>query len=266
MKTTDYIHTAIVRSGISNSSIILDKKDLVLVDCGAGPLVLKKYLSNINMTIEQITGAVITHSHGDHMNEATLRKLALHKIPIYCDAEIKQIAVAKTKKGFQSLVRKHMHVINVRKEFKIGDFKIKAFNLRHDSAGPCYGYIFKKKMPGKIAKVVYATDLGYPSGRVKKLFSNADIIFIESDHCDKMLEQCFEIPEYIKDDHIREYHISNSQCCEILEEILIASDTLPRKVHLLHISNKINTEKKALSMCKRMLKKNGFKNISVLTD
>ena len=263
MKITDSIHTAIVRSGRSNSSIILDGSNLILVDCGAGPLVLKKYLSTINMSIEQITGAVITHAHGDHMNEATLRKLTFHGIPIYCEAEVKEIAVEKTKEGFQSIVKKHMHEINVRKEFKIGAYKIKAFNLRHDSEGACFGYIFKKKMPGKTEKIVYATDFAYPSERIKKLFRNADIIFIESDHCDKMLDECYIIPEYVKDEHIRKYHISNSQCCEMLKEILLNSDTLPHKILLLHIADNINTEKKALSTCKRMLKKNGFKNIAV---
>ena len=217
------------------------------------------------MTIEQITGAVITHSHGDHMNEATLRKLATNGIPIYCSDEIKNLAVAATKEGFKPLVKKHIHIISVHKYFMIGDYKVKALNLRHDSEGGCYGYIFKKKLPGKIEKIVYATDFAYPSKRVKKLFRNADTIFIESDHCDAMLSECFDIPEYIKDDHIRKYHISNSQCCAVLEEVLINSDILPRKIHLLHISDNINTEKKALSMCRRMLKKNGLNNILVDT-
>ncbi len=263
MAIEDSIYTAIVRRGKSNSSIILDKTNLILIDCGVGPRVLENYLNDINMTIGQITGAVITHSHFDHMNEATLRKLATNGIPIYCNDVVKEIAVAKTEKEFKQLVKKHIHAISVRKEFEIGDYKIKAFNLSHDSEGGCHGYVFKKKTLSKTEKIVYATDFGYPSDSVKKLFRNSNIIFIESDHCDKMLDNCFDIPENIKDDHIRKYHISNAQCCSVLEDVLRNSDILPRKIHLLHIADKINTDKKALSMCKAMLNKNGLKNVVV---
>ena len=113
MKNDDDIYTAIVRSGKSNSSIIMDNANLILIDCGAGPRVLEKSLSDINMTIEQITGAVITHSHFDHMNEATLRKLATDSVPIYCNEEVNKIAVAATKEGFKGLVSKHIHTISV---------------------------------------------------------------------------------------------------------------------------------------------------------
>lgn len=257
------IYTAIVRSGRSNSSIIMDNANLVLIDCGAGPRVLENFLNDINTSIDKITGAVITHSHSDHTNEATLRKLASNGIPIYCNDEVKKIAIAAIKDEFKKLVKKNIHEISDRNEFIIGDFKIKAFNLSHDSAGGCYGYVFKKKASGKITKIVYATDFGYPSQSAKRLFRDADIMFIESDHCDIMLDKCFEIPEDIKENHIRKYHISNAQCSALLEETFSASDTIPSKIHLLHIADKINTDKKALSTCKGMLKKNGFKNVLV---
>ena len=263
MSIDEHIYTSIVRSGESNSSIIMDKTNLILIDCGAGPRVLEKSLNDINMTLDQITGAVITHSHFDHMNKATLRKLAANAIPIYCNEEVKKIAVAATKDEFKNLLGKHIHAISVRKAFRIGDYKIKAFNLRHDSVGGCYGYVFKKQMLRKVEKIVYATDFGYPADHVKKLFRNADVIFIESDHCDIMLDKCVDIPETIKENHIRKYHISNAQCCEVLEEILNHADILPRKIHLLHIAKKINTDKEALAMCKKMLKEKGFTNVLV---
>ncbi len=261
MELNDGSYTAIVRSGKSNSSIIMDKTNLILVDCGAGPKVLEKSLSDINMTIEQITGAVITHS--DHMNEAMLRKLAANGIPIYCNDEVKKIAVAATKEEFKQLVMNHIHAISVRTEFSIGDYAIKAFNLKHDAEGGCYGYVFKKKMPDKIKKIVYATDFRYPTDHIKELFRNSDVIFIESDHDDGMLDKNVGIPEYIKENHIRNNHISNAQCSAMLEEILSNSETLPRKVHLLHITDTINTAEKALSTCRRMLKRNGWNDIEV---
>jgi phosphoribosyl 1,2-cyclic phosphodiesterase len=263
MEINDGSYTAIVRSGKSNSSIIMDKANLILVDCGAGPKVLEKSLSDINMTIERITGAVITHSHSDHMNEATLRKLAANGVPIYCNDEVKKIAVAATKEEFKQLVMNHIHAISVRTEFNIGNYTIKAFNLKHDAEGGCYGYVFKKKMPDKIEKILYATDFGYPSDHIKELFRNSDVIFIESDHDDGMLDKNVGIPEYIKEDHIRNNHISNAQCSAMLEEILSNSDNLPRKIHLLHITDTINTDDKAISTCRRMLIKNGWKDIVV---
>lgn len=263
MRIQEDIYTAMLRSGRSNSSIIMDQKNLILVDCGVGPRILEQKLGEVDRAIDQITGALITHSHFDHMNEATLRKLTSHGISIYCNSGVKEIALGKAKAAHRKLIKKYLCVINSQAAFQVGDFKIKAFDLKHDSDGGCHGYILKRKTEKGSEKIVYATDFAYPSQRIKKIFRDSHIIFIESDHCDVMLDRCPDIPDFVKDNHIRQYHISNAQCCDLLKDSLTNSNILPRKIHLLHISDNINTEKKALSMCKQMLKKNGLKGAVV---
>lgn len=125
--------------------------------------------------------------------------------------------------------------------------------------------MFKRNTASGIKKIVYATDFGNPSENVKIILRDCDVIFIESDHDDKMLYENNEIPEWRKENHIKKYHISNLQCCNILEEVLKTSKTIPQKILLLHITDKINTKDKALSMCKSMLNRNGFNSVEITT-
>ena len=154
------IYTAILRSGKTNSSI-MDDNNLILVDCGVGPRILEEKLQDIKKSICDLTGAVITHSHSDHMNKATVRKLDSEGIPVYCHNQVKKILL--------QIIKKHsIHGVEVNEKFRIGDYKIKPFVLEHDDAGGCTGYVFRRSTNRGIKKIVYATDFGYPSENVKE--------------------------------------------------------------------------------------------------
>ena len=257
------IHTSILRSGRNNSSVLMDGKTLILIDCGIGPRILEKKLNEIDRTTRDITGALITHSHLDHMNLATVRKLTKEGVPLYSGHGVKKKAIEKMEREHRQAVKEHIRPFHHNEEFQIGSFIVTAFEVAHDSEGGCSGFEFKKADHSGHRKIVYATDLGYPSLEIKSKFLDCDILFIESDHDEDMLDKCADIPEYIKEDHIRGYHISNTQCCEILEEVLNKSRKVPEKIHLLHISDTINKGEIALGECQDMLKRNNFKNIEI---
>ncbi len=251
-------------SSYNNATVIWDDTSALMVDCGVGPRTLKKKLADIGLEINALSGALITHTDGDHMNDAVIRRLTMEGVPIYCHADIKKIAVRMTTAELKRKVSRNIKPFTTLRQFMVGGFKIKPFRVSHDSVGGCFGYCISIRTGSEKRKITLGTDFGCPTNKVLKQFENSDAILICSDHDNIMLQDNYEIPEYVKHDHIIPYHLSNDECAEVLSRVLNKSTKLPKAIFLLHISDKINTAEKAVAKCKAVLRKNGFGKIPVL--
>jgi phosphoribosyl 1,2-cyclic phosphodiesterase len=79
------IQFAVLASGSrGNSSLIQAGHAGLLIDLGLGAKTLEKRLESVGSNLARIGAAVLTHTHGDHVQEATIRLLARSKVPLYC--------------------------------------------------------------------------------------------------------------------------------------------------------------------------------------
>lgn len=253
------VRIRVLRSGPTggNITLIWNNDTAILIDCGVGPRIVDNLLERQGLSLADITGILITHSHGDHIKPRAIEKLFDNKVPVYCSDGVKK--AMKTKIKHRKTLTKFPA-----KVFRIGSFKVKPFKVNHDSNGGCVGYCIYEKIGKLTHKITLATDFGNPGKRAIQHMHNSHGLLLTSDHDTKMLERSYDIPEEVKADHIIPYHLSNEQCANLLVRVIKSSRIKPEFIYLLHISEKINTVKKALARSRQSLRNAGYDQIKVL--
>nr|WP_319776147.1 MBL fold metallo-hydrolase [uncultured Sphaerochaeta sp.] len=246
-----------------NATLIWNKNKRILVDCGFSQLYMKEQLKRVDMTLEDIDAVLITHIHTDHINPAILNKFIRAKIPLYCHINLAE----PLKKKFEAARRLNkIGMLNVITDvpFNIGELKIKAFGVPHDSDGGCFGYnIFYEDGEGT-KKISLATDIGYLYENIEDHFVNSDLIMVESNHDIKMLDNSRRT-QLLKNRIKSVGHLSNEECGELLIKILEKSDKMPKVVYLAHISKECNTQELALNVNRKALKSVKFKDVNLIS-
>jgi phosphoribosyl 1,2-cyclic phosphodiesterase len=204
---------------------------------------------------------MITHVHGDHVNELTVRKLVKESIPIYCPPQIEP----HLRRKFITLrYASHLEPLKPIKKSQVAmnNFLIRTFEVPHDSAGGCFGYSVLYNAEGKTKKVSVSTDMARPTKSVVGHMADSDVIVIESNYDVEMLEKSGR-PAWLKRRIREDGHLSNDQCAESLLQIIDRSQTLPKSVALAHISQECNTNALALECTGSALDKEGIRGINV---
>ena len=212
--------SSLASSSEGNCIYVGTKKTNVLVDCGVSAKRIENSLSELDLTVPEFDGILITHEHTDHIKGLGViaRRYGL---PIF--------ATGKT--------------IDADKPFEIGDMKVNASHIWHDAADPvCYSFYSEEG-----AKASIATDLGdYDEYLVEKIY-DSDILFVEANHDVNML-QVGRYPYYLNRRILgREGHLSNERCAELIEEVATQKT---KKVYLGHLSKENNYEKLAYETVK----------------
>ena len=136
-------------------------------------------------------------------------------------------------------------------EVTIGDFKIKAFSTRHDSAA-CVGYTVTEIATGK--KFGYLTDSGSYSRLMLASLERSDAYLLEADYDEKLLEEYGGYPESHKE-RIRSPwgHLSNAQTLGFVENSIDLETT--QWILLGHLSPRTNTPEILLTQVKNKFPK-----------
>lgn len=245
-----------------NSTLIWDDEKTIMIDCGFSRLYMNEQLSRIGKKLDDIDAVLITHIHSDHINQALLNKFIKDKIPLYCHINL----VNDLKKKFESARRLNkigMLQLITDAPFDIGNFRINAFGVPHDSNGGCFGYKIISDTPAGKKQISMATDIGYVYENMEEHFLDSDILMVESNHDVDMLDNSRR-SEVLKS-RIKEIgHLSNEECSEFLQTILSNSSKLPSVIFLSHISKECNTRDLALEINKNYLAKKGFEKLNII--
>ena len=204
-------------SGSSGNCFLIDNgKQTILIDVGITFNKIKEKLTEINYDINAIDYILITHEHGDHIK-------SLNNFP--------------SNKLFSGVnVPGVNHIFKKNEEIRLGDYLILTYPLSHDV--DCCGY----RITYKDEVLVYATDTGYISYKIKPYLFNATYYVFESNHEGKMLMDS-KRPFFLKSRILADDgHLSNDDASEILKEI-IGEKT--KEIYLAHVSNECNTKQKA---------------------
>ena len=214
-----YYH--IIASGSKgNATIIVSNKTVLLIDMGISLTRLTEGLEEIDLTVKDITGALFTHNHTDHISGI---KFISPKIMYALEG---------------TLPSSLSNVINLYEPFIVGDFTITAFKTSHDATNPC-GYLIRDAEES----LVYMTDTGVFIEDNLPLVKNPTYLIIESNHDIKMLlatNRTFELKNRI----LSEYgHLCNEDSA--IATISIIGDKT-KEITLAHLSEEANTPETAL--------------------
>src|SRR5438874_2355413 len=74
-------------SGSAGNASLVEADDFgLLLDAGLGPRVLASRLADAGASWSSVHAVVITHTHSDHWDDATLTQLWKRRIPLHCHA------------------------------------------------------------------------------------------------------------------------------------------------------------------------------------
>lgn len=146
----------VLSSGSTGNCVIYH--DSIAVDMGIPYSMIKEYQNSLQIVL-------LTHIHGDHFNDSTIKKLAFERPTLrFACGEF----LAEKLEGI-----KNIDVLEAGKVYDYGVFKISPIVLYHDV--PNFGYrIFKDG-----TKIIHATDTYHLEGITAK---NYDLYAIESNY------------------------------------------------------------------------------------
>ena len=211
----------IIASGSKgNATIIVSNKSVLLIDMGITLKRLEEGLGEINLSLKDITGALFTHNHTDHISGI---KFISPKIMYALEG---------------TLPSSLSNVINLYEPFIVGDFTITAFKTSHDATNPC-GYLIRDAEES----LVYMTDTGVFIEDNLPLVKNPTYLVIESNHDIRMLlatNRTFELKYRI----LSEYGLLCNEDSAIATISIIGDKT--KEITLAHLSEEANTPETAL--------------------
>lgn len=239
MKKISSIKVHSLASGSKGNCLLIETNGAnVLVDMGISYRKLCSRLTELNMSLADISAVFITHEHKDHVSGLTTFMKS-------CDINV--FAREQTWRNIQDWR-------NLRKNFcqKLTDsivldcLQVEPFSIPHDAADPVGFNFYYDRL-----KCSVLTDVGFPSSSVREKIHNADYLVLEANHDLDMLQHS-HYPDYLKQ-RIRSNkgHLSNADAGWLLSHSI---DSKNMKVMLAHLSAENNTGTKALQSVQDVLK------------
>lgn len=231
--------TSIASSSEGNSIFVGTDQTKLLVDCGISAKRMETALDELDLSVPDFQGILITHEHTDHIKGLGVISRR-YGLPVF--ATSKTIDAIFQYKNLGKVNHQLFQPIEKDRPFRIGDIQIEASSVWHDAADPvCYSF-----QAGGV-KASIATDLGdYDEYLVDKI-QNPDILFVEANHDVNML-QVGNYPYYLKRRILGSHgHLSNERCAQLIDDVAGPNTC---KVYLGHLSKENNYEKLAYETVK----------------
>jgi len=202
-----------IASGSSGNCIYVGSDTThLLVDTGISKKRIEEGLNEINISLQDMDGILITHEHSDHICGLGVISRKYH-IPIY--ATKRTIEAIKACSSIGVVDEDLFCPIVADEAFMIKDIKCNPMHTSHDAADPV-AYRFKS---GK-KQVAIATDLGTYNEYTVECLKGMDAILIEANHDVHML-QVGPYPYPLKRRILGDRgHLSNELSGQLLSQIL----------------------------------------------
>jgi phosphoribosyl 1,2-cyclic phosphodiesterase len=218
----------------------------ILIDAGISATTIRKFLKDMNISMQTIMGVLITHNHIDHIRglQVLSRK---NSLPAFTTHKVWESILNPQVKISRDCIRE----IPLQEKFHLAGFDIEAFPVSHDAPETIGFHICAGDK-----KITIATDLGYICQTSAPYLKEANLIVIESNYDEEMLENGkypYYLKKRIKSDN---GHLGNHQTSDFLADIF--SDNLSH-ICLAHLSKNNNTPEKALQTLLNTLSRNSIK-------
>lgn len=212
----------VLNSGSSGNCYILKPQHgkSLIIDCGVNFTAVKKA---IDFDYNSVGGCVQSHSHGDHSKLTNdFLNVGIH------------VYMSEQNRKELNIEHHNIKIIRELSKFRIEDFRIMAFELKHDVK--CFGFQIYHPESGKI---IFITDTNF----CEYTFENVNQFIVESNFCHDILELKFKENTKMQflQDRILRNHFSLKDC----KNLLLAND-LKNVVNivLIHLSDSNSHEKR----------------------
>lgn len=229
-----------------NVTYIETENHKILLDLGTTVKYIKEKLSELSVALADVDYVFISHVHNDHIK--ALKNLIKKYHPTICLSPI-MYSELEDLKNYDNIMLYNDKVI-------LDDTEIDIIKTSHDTTD---SRAFILTSDNK--KIVYLTDTGFINTKYFSKLSNIDIYLFESNHDVEMLLHG-PYPKWLKDRVLGPYgHLSNKDSSVYLAKLIGPNTKL---IMLMHLSQKNNTEEKALSTIKQVFSEYeiDFSNIS----
>jgi phosphoribosyl 1,2-cyclic phosphodiesterase len=217
----------------------------ILIDAGISATSIRKFLRDMDISMQTIMGVLITHNHGDHIRglELLTRK---NRLPVFTTPKIWKSILTPKREISPDCIRE----IPLQQKFHIAGFDIEAFPVFHD-APETIGF----HIGAGDKKITIVTDLGHICETAAPYIKAANLLVIESNYDDKMLGDG-NYPHYLKA-RIRsdQGHLGNHQTSAFLADII--SDNLSH-ICLAHLSKNNNSPEIVLETLQKTFSERGI--------
>lgn len=221
---------ALASGSSGNCFYVGNGKGSVLIDAGISAKQMCLRMQERGLKPEKVRGIFITHEHSDHVRGVDVFARRF-RVPVFATRKTAQAC-------FLCQEEKLIREIRNTEEITLAGMVIEAFGKFHDAIDPVsYTISLGKK------RVSVMTDLGHACKRVQEHVSEADFLFLESNHDEQMLKHG-NYPEELKQLILSDIgHLSNRQAglC-----VLEHASTRLKQVVLSHLSQENNTPQLAM--------------------
>jgi phosphoribosyl 1,2-cyclic phosphodiesterase len=217
----------------------------ILIDAGISATSIRQFLKDMDISMQNIMGVLITHNHIDHIRglEVLTRK---NNFPAFTTPKIRKSIISPQNRISPDTIRE----IPMQQRFHLAGFDIEAFPVNHDAPETVGFHIsFGDK------NVTIVTDLGHICQTASPYIKAANLLVIESNYDEEMLEKGhypYFLKARIRSDH---GHLGNHQTAEFLSENI--SDSLST-ICLAHLSQNNNSPEKALQTLQKTFLRKGI--------
>lgn len=241
-----------------NAAVVAAGGGGVLIDLGLGPRALGERLEEAGSGLDRIAAALLTHTHGDHVGDATLRLLARRKIPLYCH-EGHHRSLARFA-GFALLREAGLtRAYDERPFLTPGGLRVEPLAMRHDG-GPTFGFRIegRESRRGRPVAVGYLADTGCWTDDMADGMADVDLLGVEFNH-DVELQRRSGRPYHLIARNLGDRgHLSNGQGAAFVEAVIGRSRPgSVRHLVLLHLSEQCNRPDLAASAARTAVRGSG---------
>ena len=204
-----------------NAYVLYNEHEALLIEAGVN---IKEIKQALDFDYSKVVGCIVTHEHLDHCKSANdLMRLG---IDVYTGAKTHQ-------KINGDVIHRAMPIAS-RETIKLGNFKIMAFDVKHDAVEPL-GFLIEHKDCGK---VLFLTDTYY----CKYTFPGLNNIIIEANYSKEIIDKKYgpdSDKEFLRN-RILKSHFSLANCKDMLK----ANDLRQvNNIVLIHLSDSNSDEK-----------------------
>ena len=133
------VQFAVLASGSrGNCTLVRGRGAGLLIDVGIGPRAIGERLESVGATWSRIAAAVLTHTHGDHVDTEAFAEMARRGVVLHCHEGASAALAADT--GFRKLEEARLIRLYDDGPFLTSTgLRLEPIELRHDG-GPTFGF------------------------------------------------------------------------------------------------------------------------------
>ena len=211
-----------------NCTVIEQQSTRLLLDCGFGVKEVIARLQKLDLTLEKISGILITHEHDDHAKGA-FKLAAKYNIPVWLSHGTYKMCERYLPEGAPIQI----NIIDSHTPFEIQNLQITPYPVPHDAREPTQFCFFDGQY-----KLGVLTDAGSSTPYIEQVLTQCDALLLECNHDLNMLENGPYAWTLKKRVGSRLGHLDNASAARLLANL---DNSKLKHIIAAHLSAKNNT-------------------------